>query len=134
MTALIEKAKQLFEDYHRFDDGLILSFEYFYVPNEPLAAQIVLYARNHKLDGNVWRKVKVLVRDVQELAARVKGNQFNSISSGVKLLGFGDLWCVDVDGDYSLAGDPASLDEVREDGQCYVIGRQVEVSELEEAT
>lgn len=134
MSTSIEKAKQIFEDYHRFDDGLILSFEYFYAPNEPLAAQIVLYARNHKLEGNVWRKVKVVVRDVQELAARVKGNQFNSISSGVKLLDFGDLWCVDVDGDYSMAGDPTSLDEVREDGQCYVIGRQVEVCEIDEVT
>jgi hypothetical protein len=91
MVALIEQAKQIFEDYHRFDDGLILSFEYFYVPDEPLAAQIVLHARNHKLEGNVWRKVKVVVKDVQELVAKLKGNQFNSISSGVKLLHFGDL-------------------------------------------
>lgn len=116
----------------RFDDGLILSFRYFYTSNEPLAAEIVLYARNHKLDGNVWRKVKVVVGDVEELVAKVKGNQFNSISSGVKLLNFGDLWCIDIDGDYSLAGDPSSLDEVREDGQCYVIGRQVEACELDE--
>ena len=132
MIALIENAKQIFEDYHRFDDGLILSFGYFYASNEPLAAEIVLYARNHKLDGNVWRKVKVVVRDVEELVAKVKGNQFNSISSGVKLLNFGDLWCIDIDGDYSLAGDPSFLDEVREDGQCYVIGRQVEACELDE--
>lgn len=116
----------------RFDDGLILSFRYFYTSNEPLAAEIVLYARNHKLDGNVWRKVKVVVGDVEELVAKVKGNQFNSIPSGVKLLNFGDLWCIDIDGDYSLAGDPSSLDEVREDGQCYVIGRQVEACELDE--
>jgi hypothetical protein len=116
----------------RFDDGLILSFRYFYTSNEPLAAEIVLYARNHKLDGNVWRKVKVVVGDVEEFVAKVKGNQFNSIFSGVKLLNFGDLWCIDIDGDYSLAGDPSSLDEVREDGQCYVIGRQVEACELDE--
>jgi|GEM_PF-7103272 len=134
MDALIEKAKQIFEDYHRFDDGLILSFEYFYAPNEPLAAQIVLYAQNHKLEGNIWRKVKVVVRDVQELVAMVKGNQFNSICSGVKLLNFGDLWCIDIDGNYSLAGDPSSLDEVREDGECYVIGGQVEAYELDEVT
>nr|WP_156133608.1 hypothetical protein [Massilia sp. JS1662] len=132
MIALKESAKKIFEDYHRFDDGLILSFEYFYAPNEPLAAQIVLYARNHKLEDSIWRKIKVVVRDVQELVARVKGNQFNSISSGVRLLNFGDLWCVEIDGDYSLAGDPASLDEVRKDGQCYVIGRQVEVCELDD--
>ena len=36
MIALIENAKQLFEDYHRFDDGLILFFGYFYALNEPL--------------------------------------------------------------------------------------------------
>lgn len=132
MIALIENAKQIFEDYHSFDDGQILSFGYFYASNEPLAAEMVLYARNHKLDGNVWRKVKVVVRDVEELVAKVKGNQFNSISSGVKLLNFGDLWCIDIDGDYSLAGDPSSLVEVREDGQCYVIGRQVEACELDE--
>jgi hypothetical protein len=134
MSAFIENSKQLFEDYHRFDDGLILSFGYFYAINEPLAAEIILYARNHKLDGNVWRKIKVVVRDVQELVAKVKGNQFNSISSGVKLLNFGELWCIDIDGDYSLAGDPSSLDEVREDGQCYVIGRRVEACELDEIT
>lgn len=74
----------------------------------------------------------MVVGDVEELVAKVKGNQFNSISSGVKLLNFGDLWCIDIDGDYSLAGDPSSLDEVREDGQCYVIGRQVEACELDE--
>jgi hypothetical protein len=91
MNASIEKAKQIFEDYHRFDDGLILSFEYFYVPNEPLAVQMIFYARNHRLEGNVWRKIKVVVKDVEELNAKVKGNQFNSISSGVKLLNFGDL-------------------------------------------
>jgi hypothetical protein len=132
MDTPIEKAKKIFEDYHRFDDGLILSFEYFYAPDEPLAAQIVLYARNHKHKGDIWRQVKVVVKDVQELSVKVKGNQFNSISSGVKLLNFGDLWCIDIDGDYSLAGDPISLDEVREDGDCYVIGRQVEAYELDD--
>ena len=58
----------------------------------------------------------MVVGDVEEFVAKIKGNQFNSISSGVKLLNFEDLWCIDIDGDYSLAGDPSSLDEVREDG------------------
>ncbi len=124
--------KQILEDYRHFEDGLILSFEYFYVPNEPLAVQIVLYGQNRKLQGNVWRKVKVVVRNVQELCAKVKGNQFNALCSGVRLLHFGDVWCVDIDGNYSLAQDPTSLDEVRKDGACYVVGHQIEAYELDD--
>jgi hypothetical protein len=126
----IERVKQIFTDYHRFDDGLILSFEYYYVPDHPLAAQMIFYARNQRLAGNIWRKVKVVVKDVQEIRAQVNGNQINSICSGVKLLNFGDLWCVDIDSTYSLDKDPSSLEEVRRDGECYVIGRDVEAYEV----
>ena len=132
MSISIAKTKQIFEDYHRFDDGLILSFEYFYIPNQPLAVQMIFYAKNHRLDDDVWRKVKVVVKDVQEIFAKVKGNQFNSISSGVKLLNFEGLWCVDVDGNCDMAADPTSLDEVRRDGECYVIGREVDACEIME--
>lgn len=116
MNTRLETTKQVFEDYHRFDDGLILWFKYFYLPNEPLMVEMVFHARSHTIEGKVWRKVKVVVRDVQEMQVRVNGNQFNTISSGVKLLQFGSLWCVDIDGTYNIAGDPSSLEEVRKDG------------------
>lgn len=121
---------QLFHDYHNFDDGLLVSFTYFYLPDELLTAKIVLHAQNERIGGDTWRHVEIVVRDVQELCARVKGNQFNSISSGVKLLQFGQFWCVDVDGTYLHGKDPTSLEEVRKDGDCYVIGRAVEVNEV----
>lgn len=126
----MERVEQIFEKFHRFDDGLILSFEYFYIPNEKLAAQMIFYARDHSLDGNIWRKVRVVVRDVEELCMKVRGDQFNSICSGVKLLRFDGVWCVDIDGVYGVDGEPRSLDEVREDGECYVIGGWVEACEI----
>ncbi|WP_347900798.1 hypothetical protein [Pseudomonas purpurea] len=127
----IEATQQIFVDYHRFDDGLLLSFEYFYAPGERLAAKLVLHARNHTVEGNEWRTVEVVVTDVKELCAKVRGDQFHSICSGVKLLNLDGLWCVDVDGVYSFDEDPVSLDEVRRDGSCYVIGSQVEACEIE---
>ncbi|UOD29395.1 hypothetical protein INH39_28980 [Massilia violaceinigra] len=130
MTDTTPNNIKLFKDYHNFDDGLLVSFTYFYLPDEPLAAKIVLYARNERIGGDTWRHVEIVVRDVQELCAKVKGNQFNAISSSVKLLRFGELWCVDVDGTYLYGKDPVSLDEIRKDGECYVIGRFVEVNEV----
>lgn len=43
-----------------------------------------------------------------------------------------EYWCVDIDGNYALDADPASIDEIRQDGDLYVIGRDIEVYELED--
>jgi hypothetical protein len=64
------------------------------------AVRIVVYARNHALDGNVWRQVAITVGDVREVLLRTPGNFINRICCGVKLLRFGD-WCVDIDGTYA---------------------------------
>jgi hypothetical protein len=77
------------------------------------------------LEGNTWSKVEVEVDQVEELFAKVNGAYSNAICSSVKLLRFGDVWCVDVDGNYNLAGNPGSMDEVRQFGECYVTGRSV---------
>ena len=120
---------QIFQQYHRFDDGELVSMEQVYQPRGVLSMRIVLYARNHGLEGNIWRQVAITVGDVREIVIKTPGNFINRICCGVKLLRFGDVWCVDVDGTYAQ-DDPASLDEVRRDGDCYVIGGTVEAVEL----
>lgn len=126
----MDRTQQIFEQYHRFDDGSLVSMDQRYQPHGVLSVRIVLYARNHALDGNVWRQVAITVGDVRELAVKMPGNFVNRMCCGVKLLRFGALWCVDVDGTYAH-DDPASLDEVRRDGDCYVIGGTVEAIELD---
>ena len=126
----MERTQQIFAQYHRFDDGALVSFEPMYGPQGVQAVRIVLYARNHGLEGNVWRQVAITVGEVREVLLRTPGNFINRICCGVKLLRFGDVWCVDVDGTYTHE-DPATLDEVRRDGDCYVIGGTVEAIELD---
>ena len=126
----LDKTQQIFQQYHRFDDGALVSIEQLYQPGGVQAVRIVLYARNHALDGNVWRQVAITVGEVREVRVRTPGNFINRICCGVKLLRFGDVWCVDVDGTYTH-DDPATLDEVRHDGDCYVIGGTVEAMELD---
>ncbi|MGZ9667031.1 hypothetical protein [Pseudomonas sp. SC3(2021)] len=130
MTLSMEQVSKVSEAFHRFEDGLILSFEFFYLPNEPLAAQVIFHARDHRVKGNVWKKVKVIVGAVEELSAKVKGNQFNSICSGVRILKFDDVWCVEIDGNYDMDADPTSLAQIREDGELYIIGRQITILEI----
>jgi len=131
MNSSVKNAKEIFEKYHRFDDGLIISFEYFYEKNCPLSAKIVLFAKDHSSNKDIWRKVFITIKDVQELCAKIKGNQFNSISNSVKLMDFDGLWCIDIDGTYDLAEDPSSLEEVRKYGECYVLGKEIEVFEAD---
>ncbi|MCX7292705.1 hypothetical protein [Janthinobacterium sp.] len=126
----MDRTQQLFAQYHRFDDGALVSFGHVYGPQGVQAVRIVLYARNHGLEGNVWRQVAITVGDVREVLVRMPGNFINRICCGVKLLRFGDVWCVDVDGTYAH-DDPATLEEVRRDGDCYVIGGTVEAVELD---
>ena len=118
--------------YHRFDDGLLLSLKYFHdkKSGNSLAAQIVLYARNHESPVGKWDAVQVTIEGVEELCAKVNGNEFNSICCGVKFLKFGDFWCVDVDGNYPLGEDPESLDDVRKYGHCYIIGKKIKTKTL----
>lgn len=131
MSESAERISEILQAFHRFEDGLLLSFEFNYAPGERLAAQVLFHARDHRAEGNVWKRVKVTVSGVEELSAKVMGHQFNSICSGVRLLKFGDYWCVDIDGNYALDADPSSIDEIRQDGDLYIIGRNIEVYELE---
>ena len=124
------EATKILEDYGNFNDGLLHSFEYFYRPNEPLAVRMVFSGRNYATQNSEWRDVEFLVADVQELCAKRNGRQFNSISSSVKLLRFDELWCLEMGGTYALAEDPTSLDEVRQHGECYVVGKTVYAAEV----
>ena len=118
-----EDLSVLLDRFHGFDDGLLLSFSYIYEEDQPLKVKMLFYSRNHALEGNTWSKVEV--DQVEELFAKVNGAYSNAICSSVKLLRFGDVWCVDVDGNYNLAGNPGSMKEVRQFGECYVTGRSV---------
>lgn len=127
-----EAVKKIFDDYGRFNDGLVISLGHVRRPNERLSAEMIFHARNQSLDGNVWKNVKIIVKDVEEFHAHVRGNESYSICSGVKLLRFGDVWCIDIDGDYGNNMDPQTMDDIRSFGWCYVTGRTVEVYELDE--
>ncbi|WP_157636982.1 hypothetical protein [Burkholderia ubonensis] len=124
-TKMSKNVSKLLNDYHNFDDGLVVSFGFFYPVGEPPAAQGVFYAKNHSVPGDQWDTVAIVVKDIVEFNAHWKGNQPNSICTGVHLVRFGDLLCMDVDGVYGEVEDPKSIEEVRQFGDCYAIGRDV---------
>lgn len=74
-------------------------------------------------------KVTIKLEDVGELVAKVKGQQFNAISSSVKLLKFGSWYCIDIDGEYELSKHPESMDSVRKHGDCYVTAKKITIAE-----
>lgn len=120
-----ENLRELLDEYHHFDDGLVVSFGFFYPAGEPPAAQGTFYAKNHSASGDRWDTVTIVVKDIVEVNVRWKGNQPNSICAGVHVIKFDDLWCLDVDGVYGRVEDPKSIEEVRQLGDCYAIGRDV---------
>jgi len=126
---MLQDIEAIAERYHRFDDGLLVSFKYFYdtESDNSLTAQVVLHARNHESAAEKWDNVQITIENVEELHAKVSGNQFNSICCGVKFIKFGNSWCMDIDGNYPMAEDPKSLDEVRKYGQCYIIGQKIKI-------
>lgn len=125
LRELIEK----FDKYHRFDDGM---FKYFLSKQSGDGKKNVemgFYARDHSVSGDVWREVVVRVKNVREVFYSAKGGQSSSITSGVRLLSFDGLLCVEVDGVYDYDKDPQTIDEIRKYGTCYAIGEEVEVIE-----
>ncbi|MEG2034310.1 MAG: hypothetical protein RR376_26945, partial [Janthinobacterium sp.] len=69
----MERTQQIFAQYHRFDDGALVSCEHVYGSQGVQAVRIVLYARNHGLEGNVWRQVAITVGEVREVLLRTPG-------------------------------------------------------------
>lgn len=61
---------ELLNDYHHFDDGLVVSFGFFYPAGEPPAAQGIFYAKNHPAPGDRWDTVTIVVKDIVEINAR----------------------------------------------------------------
>lgn len=128
----MKHVKELFERYHRFDDGLIKSIEVTYGGSGSLSVDFMFYARDHSAIGDIWRNVIVRVGRVSEVMLSAHGEVISSISSSVKLLSFGDLWCVEVDGTYAYGDDPRTIEEIRKYGTCYAFGRDVEAIEISE--
>ncbi len=52
------------------------------------------------------------------------------MASGVRLLSFDELLCVEVDGVYEHDKEPQSIEEIRKYGNCYAIGKDVEIFEM----
>lgn len=122
-----ELAAKILERYNYLDDGLILLFEYFYPPHAKVIVKITFHARNPLADGDVWEIISIEAGDADLIYSNVKGNNFNSILSGVRLLRFGNDWCLDVDGNYSGGEGPNSIDEIRRYGECYIIAGQFNI-------
>lgn len=129
MRADIIHARDILDKYHDFDDGVMQSFSYV---NNGIgrSASMVMYARDHRNPGNSWRHVELTVDDVSELCTVMQNGQFYPILLGVRILDYGDVICLDVDGNYASTSGPASLDEVRQLGDFYVIGKNVRMREL----
>lgn len=123
--------RDLLIDYHEFDDGLVMSFGFFYPVRRPLVARAVFYAKNHSVNEDRWDSVVVDVEDVVEFKSMWKGNQANSICAGVHIVNFEGVWCLDVDGVYDDVGNPKSIEDVRNIGDCYVMGKGVSVRVVE---
>lgn len=123
---MADNLAKLLSDYHHFDDGLVVSFGFFYSAGEPPAAQGTFYAKNHSFPVGRWDTVTIVVKDIVELNARWNGNQPNSICAGVHVVRFGDLWCLDIDGVYGEVEDPKSIEDVRQFGDCYAVGRDIQ--------
>ncbi|WP_234387441.1 hypothetical protein, partial [Paracidovorax avenae] len=59
-----------------------------------------------------------------------EGGQSSAMASGVRLLSFDELLCVEVDGVYEHDKEPQSIEEIRKYGNCYAIGKDVEIFEM----
>jgi len=123
-------AQALLKKYDHCNDGLFLSFGFFYDSEVTLCASATFLARDNTSGQEKWDKIFLEMRDVAEFHADWKGNQAHSISTGVKLLELDGLWCLDVDGVYDKNQEPVSLNEVRRIGECYFFGREVKASIL----
>lgn len=129
MTTELIHARDMLDKYHDFDDAVMQSFSY--VDNGlDCSASMVIYARDHRDPGNSWRHVELTVDDVSELCTVVQYGQFYPILLGVRILDYGDVICLDVDGNYASTTGPASLEEVRQLGDFYFIGKRVRIQEL----
>ncbi|MDR2306499.1 MAG: hypothetical protein LBE53_04795 [Paucimonas sp.] len=122
------QVEKIFDDYYGFDDGVMRAFEYQFSDDGKLNVRIELYARNHELDGNVWRRVDVMIIDVLESRSIFEPAQFTNIQSKVKLLRFEGEWCVEVNCDFGML--PISPAVIRKYSKCYVVGRSVEALEF----
>ena len=129
MNADLVHARDILDKYHDFDDGVMQSFSYF-DNGHSRSASMVMYARDHRDPGNSWRHVELTVDDVSELCTVVQYGQFYPILLGVRILDYGDVICLDIDGNYASTSGPASLEEVRQLGDFYAIGKQVRMREL----
>jgi len=127
-----EEVRAVIDNYHRFDDGLLLSFEVYYRKGQSLSASLLFFSRNHSLPGDEWRNVTLTVHGVKEVCTLLKSKVPLTgmfICCGVKLLYLeGDL-CVDVDGAYDGINHPSSLQELRRDGTFFLIGESVAIRE-----
>jgi len=120
-------ATRLMTEYHNLDDGLVLSFGFFYPIPGKLSVQGLFYAKNHLAFEERWDTIKIIIEDVVDLKILWKGNQAHSICTGVHLLKLDNLWCLDVDGVYEDIDDPKSIAEIQSFGDCYATGKQLKI-------
>lgn len=125
-----EDALKLLDDYHRFDDGLLKSFTYSFLRDSSMTVSLEIYARNHAMEGNVWKTVKLVVAQAGEVRSNFSGGETNVICSGVKLLEFDGKLCLEVDGEYG-EHDPVSMEEVRRISPCFIMGETIDIAELD---
>lgn len=131
MNASALEVQRILNKYGDFCDGAVISFEYIYKSNESPSVRIVFIAKNCDNPQYEWRKVAILMDEVDELYMKVKSDVINSIALGVRILEFDDFFCIDVDGNYISTDGPTSLTEIREDGDYYLIGKRVSAEELQ---
>lgn len=126
-----DNIKEIFRNYNSFIGSSLISLAYSESRAEKMRAKLVFSACNHSLTNNPWRTVEINIVNVLDICAKLKKNDVQRISSGVKLFHVGDLWCLDIDGNYT-GGVPSSLKQVRQEGSFYVTGGSVMITEQKE--
>lgn len=126
MNDLLEKI----EKYHHFVDGMFECIRSHHAGDGSKDVEMVFYAKDHSVSGDVWRNVLVRLKNVQEVFYSAEGGQSSAMASGVRLLSFDELLCVEVDGVYEHDKEPQSIEEIRKYGTCYAIGKDVEIFEM----
>ncbi|XDF37378.1 hypothetical protein RBH89_10135 [Paracidovorax avenae] len=102
--------------YYNFVDEMFECIRSHHAGDGAKDVEMVFYARDHSVSGDVWRNVLLRLKGVREVFYSAKGGQSSVMVSGVRLLSFDELLCIEVDGVYEHDKEPQTIEEIRKYG------------------